>query len=60
MATMNKTNKLFNKLVDSWNALQKARKKHKKGKLSKDELFDFEFYAFETEAEFIKQIEKIK
>ena len=57
---MNRTSKLFNRLLDSWKAVEKAKKEHKKGKLNVDEMFDIEFYAFETEQDFIKQLEKIK
>jgi len=61
METMSKkTSKLFIQLLDSWEALKKAKKKHEKGKIDNNELFDIEYYAFETEQEFIKQISKIK
>ena len=57
---MNKTSKLFNKMIDSWAEIKEAKEKHKEGKLSSDEKFDIEYYSFETEAEFIKHLEKIK
>ena len=57
---MNKTGKIFNSLLKAWKAVEKAKKEHKKGKLTADEMFDIEFYAFETEQEFVKQLEKIK
>tara|TARA_R100001443_G_scaffold31608_1_gene45763 strand:- start:68 stop:244 length:177 start_codon:yes stop_codon:yes gene_type:complete len=55
-----KTSKLFNQLLDAWAAVKKGKDSHKKGKITKDEMFDLEFYAFESEQEFIKQLEKIK
>ena len=47
-------------MIDSWAELKEAKEKHKEGKLSSDEKFDIEYYSFETEAEFIKHLEKIK
>ncbi len=55
-----KTSKLFNQLLASWKAVKKGKDSHKKGKIDSDELFDLEFYAFETEQEFIKHLQKIK
>jgi hypothetical protein len=55
-----KTTRLFNQMLDSWKAVKKGKDNHKKGKINNDEMFDLEFYAFETEQEFIKQLEKIK
>jgi len=60
MVDMVKTTKLFNKMINAWNELKKSKLKHKDGKLSSDELFDIEYYSFESEAEFIKHLEKIK
>lgn len=57
-AMSKKTTKLFNQLLDAWAAVKKAKASHKKGKINSDELFDIEFYAVETQEEFIKQIKK--
>jgi len=55
-----KTTKLFHHMLKAWAAVKKAKSSHKKGKINSNELFDIEFYAVETEEEFIKHLEKIK
>jgi len=47
-------------MLKAWAAVKKAKSSHKKGKINSNELFDIEFYAVETEEEFIKHLEKIK
>jgi len=57
---MNKLSNLFNNLIDARNKSKKATLKYKDGGLSKGELFDIEFFEFELQEKFIKEIKKIK
>ncbi len=60
MVDMSKTSELFNNLIDAWDKLKLSKLKHSDGHITKDELFDIEYYAFEAETIFIKHLKKIK
>jgi len=60
MVDMGKTTELFDKLIAAWTELKVSKLKHTDGQITKDELFDVEYYAFEAESTFIKHLKKIK
>jgi hypothetical protein len=55
---MNKLDKIFNTMLESWRKVKDAKNKHRLGAISNDELFDIEFYAYEIEEKFIKHLQK--
>ena len=55
---MNKISVLFNKFLDSIKELKEANLKMTAGEMSVEEFFDTEYYSYETEQAFIKELSK--
>jgi len=55
---MDKFNTLFMEYLDSLNKLKGAKKKHKQGEMTSEELFDIEYHSVEAEENFIKHLQK--
>jgi len=56
---LKKLNILFEDFVKAHTELENAKQKIKVGEIGSDELFDVEYYFFEKQQQFIKELKKV-